>query len=113
MNYDLVVLCHPKDYVKLEFCISSCLRFSNPKPDGIYIVSPDEIRSEDIIHIHDDDAINIKKEDIKYRRPNWIYQQLIKLCQDFTKNDHYLCVDSDLVFNRTIFYLHENGLRFK
>ena len=102
MNYDLVVLCHPKDYVKLEFCISSCLRFSNPKPDGIYIVSPDEIRSEDIIHIHDDDAINIKKEDIKYRRPNWIYQQLIKLCQDFTKNDHYLCVDSDLVFNRTI-----------
>jgi hypothetical protein len=100
MNYDLVVLCHPKDYVKLEFCISSCLKFSNPKPDGIYIVSPDEIRSEGITHIHDNDAISIKKENINYRRPNWIYQQLIKLCQDFTKNDHYLCVDSDLIFNR-------------
>ena len=112
MNYDLVVLCHPKDYVKLEFCINSCLRFSNPKPDDIYIVSPDEIRSEHIVHIYDDDAIEIKKENIKYRRPNWIYQQFIKLCQDFTKNDHYLCVDSDLIFNRDFDLFDDEKVKF-
>jgi len=102
MKYDLVVLSHPKDYVKLEFCINSCLRFSNPKPEGIYIVSPDEIKSDGIVHIHDDNAISIKKETINYRRPNWIYQQLIKLYQKFSKNEIYMCIDSDVVFNRPI-----------
>jgi len=112
MNYDLVVLCHPKDYVKLGFCINSCLEFFNPKPEGIYIVSPDRVESDSLIHVHDDEAIAIKKGDINYRRPNWIYQQFIKLCQDFTKNDHYLCVDSDLIFNRAINLFDEEKPKF-
>ena len=100
MNYDLVVLCHPKDYVKLEFCISSCLEFFNPKPEGIYIVSPDRVESEGLIHIYDDEAIAIKKSDINYRRPNWIFQMFVNLFQDFTKNDLYMTVDSDVIFNK-------------
>jgi len=100
MNYDLVLLCHPKDYVKLEFCINSCLEFFNPKPDGIYVVSPHVIESPAITHIHDDDAIGIKKTDINYRRPNWIFQMFVNLFQDFTSNDLYMTVDSDVIFNR-------------
>ena len=100
MNYDLVVLCHPKDYVKLEFCLSSCMRFFSPKPDGIYVVSPDELQGESVFHVLDDEAISITKEDIKYRRPNWIFQMFVNLFQDFTKNDMYMTVDSDVIFNR-------------
>ena len=100
MKYDLVILCHPKDYVKLEFCINSCLEFFNPKPDGIYIVSPDKFESDQVFHVSDDEAIPIKKEDINYRRPNWIFQMFVNLFQDFTKNDLYMTVDSDVIFNR-------------
>jgi hypothetical protein len=68
------------------------------------VVSPDEYKSceFDVIHIPDEKAIEIKINDIKYRRKNWIYQQLIKLGQDFTENDLYLCVDSDLFFNKEL-----------
>lgn len=100
MNYDLVILCHPKDYVKLEFCINSCLEFFNPKPEGIYIVSPDRVELDGLIHVHDDKAIAIKKEDIKYRRPNWIFKMFVNLFQDFTQNDLYMTVDADVIFNR-------------
>ena len=98
MNYDLIIPCHPKDYTKLEFCLNSCLEYLLPNPDNIYVVTPEKFQVEQIQCITDDEAIPIKKEDIKYRRKNWIYQQLIKLFQDFTKHDLYLCVDSDLIF---------------
>lgn len=102
MNYDLIIPCHPKDYIKLEFCLSSCLEYLSPSPQNIYVVTPEKFEAQNVQCVIDDDAIPIKREDIKYRRNNWIYQQLIKLFQDFTKNDLYLCVDSDLIFNKQI-----------
>ena len=106
MKYDLVIPCHPKDYFKLKYCINSCVEFLNPVPENIYIISPNEITFTSsplpIHHILDKVAIRTNIEDIKYHRKNWIYQQFIKLGQDFTKNNLYLCVDSDLFFNKTI-----------
>ena len=104
MNYDLIIPCHPKDYVKLHHCANSCLKYLNPKPSNIYVVSPDVFQTSDdlIKHVFDDDAIGVHIQDIKFHRKNWIYQQFIKLGQDFTQNDLYLCVDSDLFFNRPI-----------
>ena len=115
MKYDLIIPCHPKDYVKLGFCLDSCLRYLEPAPDNIYIDAPNRVEvshKNKPISILDEDAIDIDINDIRYR-PNWIYQQFIKLCQDFTKNNLYLCVDSDLIFNRT-FYLFDdlNNLKF-
>lgn len=102
MKYDLVIPCHPKDYIKLEFCLNSCLEHLSPIPENIYIVTPERFQTSSLKCITDDEAIPINKEDIKYRRQNWIYQQFIKLFQDFTQNDLYLCVDSDLIFNKKI-----------
>ena len=99
MNYDLLMLAHPKDYTKLEYSINSCMEFLNPKPDNIYLVSPTEITSDKIQHIPDEDALPIDCQDIKFKRKNWIYQQFIKLFQNFTENDFYLAVDSDVIFN--------------
>jgi len=101
MKYDIIILSHPKDYVKIQYCISS-LRFAKQEPSNVYVVSPHPANGAGIISITDDDAISVKKEDIKYRRSNWIYQQLVKLFQDFTEHDLYMCVDSDLIFNRPI-----------
>lgn len=101
MKYDIIILSHPKDYVKIQYCISS-LRFIRREPANVYVVSPHPAEGAGIISVTDDDAISINKADIKYRRSNWIYQQLVKLFQDFTEHDLYLCVDSDLIFNRPI-----------
>ena len=100
MNYDLLMLAHPKDYTKLEYSINSCMEFLFPKPENIYMVSPNEIVSDKIIYIPDDKAIAVTKDKIKYRRANWIWKMLVNLFQDFTENDFYLTVDEDVFFNR-------------
>jgi hypothetical protein len=102
VNYDLVIMCHPKDEVKLQFSLESCRKFLEPQPENIYVVSPIKLCDSPVINILDEDAIRIKKDDIKFKRNNWIYQQFVKLFQDFTKNDKYLCVDSDLIFNQSV-----------
>lgn len=112
-KYDLVILAHPKDYVKISFCLQACLKHLEPKPEEIYLVTPDGISiSEDVISIKDSDTINIKAEDIKYRRQNWIFKQLVNLFQDFTTNDLYMSVDSDVIFNNTIRVFENNKLNF-
>lgn len=100
-KYDIVVLSHPKDYVKVSFCLDS-LRFLNPPPQNIYVVSPHLLKIDGVTCMKDEDAIFVKVDGIKFRRKNWIYQQLVKLIQDFTENDLYMCVDSDLIFNREL-----------
>jgi|TARA_R110000822_G_scaffold58664_2_gene146626 hypothetical protein len=102
MKYDLIIPAHPKDYVKLQFCLGSCLEYLNPSPENVYIITPDGISGQGLISIKDDHAIPIKQSDINYRRPNWIFQQFVNLFQDFTENDMYLSVDADIIFNRQI-----------
>lgn len=104
MNYDLLILCHPKDYVKLNYCIDSCVRFLNPLPENIYVVSPDHMQGvalgKKIIHVFDDHAIPVTKSDLNYRRSNWIWKMMVNMFQNFTKNEYYLTVDCDLFFNK-------------
>lgn len=111
MKYDLIILSHPKDYIKIPFCMSSCMEHLDPKPAKIYLVTPDRLivskefsmaPPQKVTSVKDCDAINIEVGNIKYRRQNWIYQQFVKLFQNFTTNDLYMCVDSDVVFNNTI-----------
>ena len=77
-NYDLVIMCHPKDELKLQYSLESCIKFLNPQPENIYVVSPTKLCEPPVINILDEDAIAIKKEDIKFKRNNWIYQQFVK-----------------------------------
>ena len=85
MQYDLVILCHPKDYVKLEFCINSCLEFFNPKPDGIYIVSPDKFESDQVFHVSDDEAITNKKGGYKLSQAKLDISNVCKSISGFYK----------------------------
>ena len=112
-KYDLVILAHPKDYIKISFCLRACLKHLEPKPEETYLVTPDGISiSEDVISIKDSDTINIKAEDIKHKRRSWIFKQFVNLFQDFTTNDLYMSVDSDVVFNNTIRVFKNNKPNF-
>lgn len=104
--YDIVIPCAPKDYVKLPYCIKS-LENLVPAPQNIYVVSRDEVRIKSplclVRWVEEFWAVpSVQISGINYRRPNWIYQQILKLTQDFTENDFYLCIDSDLIINRPI-----------
>lgn len=102
MIYDLIIPLHEKDLVKLFYCDESIEKNFSIKPQNKYIVSNVKINYKDYIWIPDEEAIPIKKSEINFNRQNWIYQQIIKLCQDFTINDTYMVVDSDVIFNRKI-----------
>lgn len=102
MKYDLVVPTAPKDYIKISECITRANTYLYPKPQNIYIVAKNKIKIACVETIIESSALPIKVEDIKYRRAPWIYQQIIKLCQDFTECDNYLCMDSDIFLNKTI-----------
>jgi|TARA_R110002012_G_scaffold281549_3_gene470802 hypothetical protein len=100
MKYDLIIPSHPKDYIKLQYCLGACLTHLNPKPENVYLITPDGLSGENITPIKDDEAIGITMSEINYRRPNWIFQMFVNLFQDFTENDLYMTVDSDVIFNR-------------
>lgn len=108
MNYDAIILSHPKDYNKIKFCYRS-LEHLDPKPDKVYLVTPNKLNIDGLISISDQEALSIDINDIQYKRPNWIFQQLIKLYQNFTENDIYMCIDSDVIFNRP---MHFTGKTF-
>lgn len=100
MKYDLVVPTATKDYLKILHSVPRMQQFLNPAPENIYIVAKHKINIGTFIH--EDEILPIKVSDIKYRRAPWIYQQVIKLCQDFTENDNYLCMDSDIFLNKSV-----------
>jgi len=102
MKYDLVIPCAQKDYVKLSYCIDACKRFLNPQPENIYVVAKDLVRLPGVNFVQESLIFPFKYNDIDYRRPQWIYQQMVKLCQDFTVNDNYFCVDADVMFTKPL-----------
>jgi len=105
VKYDVVIPCATKDYVKIAHCVKS-LENLDPHPQNIHIVAKDRLKVKSEIAYtlweQEEEAISIEAEEITYRRPKWIYQQILKMTQDFTENDWYLCVVSDLVINKKL-----------
>jgi hypothetical protein len=101
-KYDVLIVVAEKDYNKLNFLINS-LENLNPLPENICIVSPTDIveKHKKCIYYLDGDVLDIDKGKIKYR-PNWIYQQFVKILQNITPNDNYLVIDSDIFLNKKI-----------
>lgn len=104
---DVLIPSHQKDFLKLPYVVNS-LSYIKDTVKDIFIVSPVDIPdiiknkiSRKVLYYKDSQMVdNFDRSKIKYR-PNWIFQMILKLTQDITRN-HYLCVDSDLIFNRPI-----------
>lgn len=116
-KFDIVIPCHPKDYLNLTQTIKSLRNLS--QKNNVYIISPSEIdiQLEDKFnHINDDvfkDMFSIEQikniwmtKDLKFAyRASWIYQQLIKLfafkvIPELT--EAFLFLDSDTMFLRNV-----------
>ncbi len=102
-NYDVLIKSGKKDNYKLPWVIES-LKWLNPQPQNIYIVSPDgvlpnSVRYGSILHaVKDKDVFpGFDWKRIKHR-PNWCTTCLMALFQDVTDNDLYLDVQSDNIF---------------
>ena len=101
MKYDILILCKNDDLNKIKYLIKS-IKMNIIGYDDIYLITPDKVNIDGVINITDYEVIEKKyKENIKHR-PNWIFQQYIKLFQDVTKNDYYVVIDSDIYLNKKI-----------
>lgn len=121
-NYDIVIVAHEKDFNNIKFIIE--YTSINLEFDSIHLIlsNREEYKDAELvptltnkpIYFHlENDVLSIDKSRIKHR-PNWIYQMLLKMFQNVTKNDNFLIIEADCIilnkltfFNgdKTIFYL--------
>ena len=92
MNYDLIIPCHPKDYFKLKYCISSCVQFLNPKPQNIYIVSPNELFDEDKPKFFISDREQCHQP----------YFNFMKISHDLDRQVDHTFINDFMMFNKSV-----------
>ncbi len=99
MIYDILILSAKKNFNNLQLLYNS-LVYLKPTYNKVYCVCPEypSKKIKGIIYLLDKDVLNISAPKI---RPNWIYQQYIKLVQDVTL-DNYLVIDADIILNKNI-----------
>lgn len=119
--YDIVIVSHYKDFNKLKFVI----KYAQKNLEGfesIYLITNkndidnfNEIKSKtnkNIEILYEKDVLDIDLNKIKNKRPNWIYQILLKLFQDVTKNENYLILESDGVINKKLDFFVDDKIKF-
>lgn len=98
-NVDLFIPVAEKDEIKLQYVIEYAnkhLTFKN-----IYVCSPhtikNKITSNNITYINDKDVLDIPDKSFIKFRPNWTYQQFLKLFFRHSESDYYFALDSDTI----------------
>lgn len=113
MNFDIFLVAAYKDINKLPYCLKALTKNISGY-ENIYLCTPTELDSDFVASLHypihyRTDLKALPAHPYKWRyRPNWIYQQFIKLFQNETKNDWYFVCDVDTIINRPL-SLWENG----
>ncbi len=110
-KFDAFIACAPKDVIKLPFTLKSLIQFA-PGLNTIHICTPKPITPVNIdfdIKYHLDKEVLPNIDPLKWRfRPNWIFQQYLKLFQNVTTTEFYLTLDVDTILNKT-FNFFEDG----
>jgi len=101
-SIDLFIPVAPKDICKLSYVVANAK--SHLPIEDIYIATPDKSKVTQFnhanIHVYSDsEVLDFDRNRFKHR-PNWDYQQFLKLLQNVTKNDWYLVIDADIIVNR-------------
>lgn len=95
-SYDLFIPLIQKDEIKLKYVYEHALKHLSPK--NVYVCSPHNItnRIQGINYINDLDVVNISDKNFITFRPNWTYQQFLKL---FFKgqSSYYFALDCDTI----------------
>lgn len=103
-EYDVFIPVAPKDELKLPYVLESV--FENLTPKKVYICSPHNIQNklytEQTVYINDKDIINITDKTFIKFRPNWTYQQFLKLFFSQGESDYFFVLDSDSILLKKI-----------
>jgi len=102
-KFSVFLVACPKDYLKLPIFLEHLLA-NIEGYDDIHLCTPAEIPAKyydpiakyPINFHHDLNVLPCTPRRWKYR-PNWVYQQFIKLLQNVTKNDWYFVIDCDVL----------------
>ncbi len=113
---DIVIPFHPKDRESVAKCVISCRVFVK-SCRTIYLISKEDPNIKDTVWIPEESpAIGFKYADIAPRvredRIGWYLQQLLKLHADIlipSISEHFLIVDSDVVFRRPVTMFSHDG----
>jgi hypothetical protein len=98
MKVDLFLPCAPKDLFRIKLVLKHALKHVK-EINNIHICTPSVIEKIDIdlpiqYHIDTDVLPNVNPYGWRFR-PNWIYQQMLKLFQQVTETEYYYTLDAD------------------
>lgn len=99
--YEVVIVAAPKDYNKLPYVVQGAWQKLVPKPAKVRVITPDGIKGEGWVAHTDNGVLPYDRSKFRYR-PNWIYQQFLKLFQDVSSTDWYIVLDADLIVMRPL-----------
>lgn len=109
MKYDVLLVAHKKDYIKLNYVIKyikkNLIGYNN-----IHLIVKninDVPKFVDVLIHNEQDVLPVDFNKFKYR-PTWIYQQMIKLLQNVTFKN-YIVVDSDTIINKPLNPFDQNN----
>jgi hypothetical protein len=98
-DYDLFIPVAPKDEIKLPFVIEYANK--HLKHNKIFVCSPhtitNQIKDSKITYINDKDVLDIPDKSFISFRPNWTYQQFLKLFFNFSESEYYFALDADTI----------------
>lgn len=102
MNIEAVIPAAPKDYNKIAYVIRSISNYAQDIK-AVHVISPDmhgfvQMGNLPITCHVDEDVLYFDRRKFTYR-PNWIYQQFLKLFQNVTSTEWFVVVDADILFN--------------
>ena len=103
--FDIFLACAPKDYNKLPFVVESIIK-NIEGYDKIFVCAPemppseiqDKLPNDCSFHL-DNNVLPGCDRSLWRFRPNWLFQQHLKLFQQVTQ-DWYLTLDCDTIINR-------------
>jgi hypothetical protein len=114
--FDIFIPVAPKDAVKVPYLLDS-IRRCVPGYDRIYLCAArdgvpggETTNAPGVVRARDADVLQMDLRRLRHR-PNWIYQQYLKMFQTVTRHDLYLTIDSDVVFNRPMPMFTAEGQR--
>lgn len=110
-TFDAFIACAPKDAIKLPFTLTNLIK--NAKGlNKIHVCTPKPIGPIDInfpIVYHLDKNVLPSVDPMKWKfRPNWIFQQFLKLFQNVTTTEYYLTLDVDTILSNKFTFFENN-----
>jgi hypothetical protein len=119
-NYDIVIVAHEKDFNNIKFIVEYSQK--NLTFDSIHLILSERKEFNDLellktltdkpVYLHlESSVLSVDKTRIKFR-PNWIYQMLLKIFQNVTKNDNFLIIESDCLILQKIDFFETEKTNF-